>query len=104
MLLILHQLQKLIEKQASGIYHVANPGTISFWEMLEFLRKHGVAEPAKEVKKLTHKEFANIITASGGATQTNPVLNTDKLRSQGIELPHIHKAVEDCVINLKKSK
>jgi dTDP-4-dehydrorhamnose reductase len=94
---LLMSIEKLIEQKATGIYHVANPGTISLFEIAEKLQTHGLIPAEKELKKMNKEEFDAMIKKSGGAYQPNSYLNTDKLAQKGIQLTEIHQAVENCI-------
>lgn len=81
----------LIEKKRKGIYNCVNPGTISIAEIMELYKK--IINPCLEFE---------IIRELAGRERAHCSLNTDKLRSEGIELPEIHMAVVECLREYKK--
>lgn len=94
---LLASIEALMNQRATGIYHVANPGTISLFEIAEMLQKQGLIPAEKELKRMNKEEFDAMIKNSGGAYQPNSVLNTDKLQEKGIHLVEIHEAVEKAI-------
>ncbi len=84
---------QLVKKRKTGIYNVTNPGSITHKEILEMY------------KELVDQEFRyqiiNTEDLNTKAGRSNCVLNTDKLKNEGIEIPEIHKAVKEI---LKKYK
>jgi len=90
----------LIEQGASGIYHVANPGLMSFWRIIEIMKEEGLVPLDKEVGRMTRAD----LDAMGGAKQAYPLLNTGKLRAAGVALDDIEVAVRKCVRALKANQ
>jgi len=77
---------ELIKRKKTGIYNIVNPGTITHKEILD------------KYKELVDKNFEYIIIETKDlktkAGRSNCVLNTDKLKREGIELLEIHEAIE----------
>jgi 3,5-epimerase/4-reductase len=84
---------ELIKRKRIGIYNIVNPGTITHKEMLD------------KYKELVDKNFKYTIIDTRElktkAGRSNCVLNTDKLKREGIELPDIHLAIEEVLKDYK---
>jgi dTDP-4-dehydrorhamnose reductase len=87
-------LEQLVEKRASGIYNVVNPGSISLYEVVKLMQQNGLVDPAKEVKELSREQLQEMVASSGGAHQTYPILSTEKLSALGISMRPVREAVE----------
>lgn len=92
---MLPAIKSLIEKQATGIYNLVNPGVISPFEIMTMYNE--IVEPI-EVRSMERETLDKITSCK----RTTCYLNTDKLQSLGIFLPEIHNAVEACLLNYKK--
>jgi len=86
----------LVEKRRQGIYNLVNPGTISVAEIMGMYQET-VDENHKfeifslgELEKLTN------------AKRSNCILSIDKLKDESIELPEIHEAVENCLLEYRR--
>jgi dTDP-4-dehydrorhamnose reductase len=77
---------ELIKKRKTGIYNVTNPGSISHKEILDKYQ-----ELVDKNFKYTIIDTVDLKTKAG---RSNCVLNTDKLKKEGILLPDIHVAIE----------
>ncbi len=93
----------LIEKQAYGVYHVVNPGTISAYRIIQLMKEHDLVDPNKGVQPISRAEMDEVMQASGGARQNFPYLNTDKLAALGIQLRPVEEAVTDCITNYQRA-
>jgi 3,5-epimerase/4-reductase len=84
---------ELIKRKKTGIYNIVNQGTITHKEILE------------KYKELVDKNFKYTIIDTKElktkAGRSNCVLNTDKLKKEGIELMDIHEAIEKILLNYK---
>jgi len=96
---LLQAAERLVELRAHGIYNVANPGLMSFYRIAEIMKEEGLMPAKKQVARLGRAE----LDAMGGAKQTFPLLNTDKLVAAGVILPKIEVAVRECVRSLKEA-
>ena len=91
-------IKQLIEKRCTGVYNLVNPGTISSAEIMTMY---------KEIVDQTHNfeifslEKLDKITKG---KRSNCILNTDKLKNQGIELPEIHLGVQQCLLKYRDYK
>ncbi|MBU0767304.1 sugar nucleotide-binding protein [Patescibacteria group bacterium] len=88
--------QKLIEKKATGLYNMVNPGTISPYEIMEMYKE--IVDPSKEFERLTSEGLSGI-TKAGRSICT---LNSDKLKGEGIVMKPVKEAVEEALIGVKK--
>lgn len=95
-------MRQLLIKRQSGIFHIANQGTISFFEIAENLQKHGLID-RKTLTKTTIDQINDLIATKAGAPQTRTVFNLDKLARNGIVMQNTKKAVEQCIIEYKKN-
>lgn len=87
-------MQALLEKQApGGIYHVANPGTLSSFQLLEMMRDANLIPSDQLLEEMSREELDQITHAKGGAKQTFPILETKKLAELGITLPPVRESV-----------
>lgn len=98
----LNCLEQLLTKRQTGIFHVANRGTISFFEIAQILQKHGLIDQ-KSLTKTTIDQINDIIVTKGGAPQTHTVLNLDKLTRNDIVMPDTKNAIEQCIREYKKN-
>ena len=84
---------ELVKKKKTGIYNVTNPGSITHKEILD------------KYKELVDKNFKYTIINTKDlktkAGRSNCVLNTDKLKKEGINLLDVHKAIEKILVNYK---
>jgi dTDP-4-dehydrorhamnose reductase len=88
---------KLIEARREGIYNLVNPGTISVAEIMNMYRE--IVNPAHSFDVVSDAELEK----STVCKRANCYLNTDKLKSEGIELSEIHGAVRECLINYREN-
>lgn len=92
---MLPALEVLIERRKTGVYNFTNPGTISALEIMQMYKK--IIEPSHKFEAISLEELDKITVGK----RSNCMLNTGKLRAEGIELPEIHKAVEKCLLRYK---
>jgi len=86
---------KLIEKRKTGIYNVTNPGSITHKEILDMYKE--LVDPDFEYILMDLDELAKVTKAG----RSNCILNTDKLKKEGIYLPEIHEAIRGVLKNYK---
>jgi dTDP-4-dehydrorhamnose reductase len=87
--------KKLIEKRRTGIYNITNPGTISAAEIMRMYKE--TVDPSHSFEIMSIKELDRVTLGK----RSNCKLNTDKLQSEGIDIPEIHKAVRECLLKYK---
>ena len=94
---MLKAIKILIEKRKTGIYNLVNPGTISAEEIMNLYKE--LIDPNHHFIKLSI-EGLDLITKG---KRSNCILNTNKLKSEGIFLPEIHDAVKECLLKYKNN-
>ena len=99
---LIESLDALVRQRTTGVYHVVNPGTISVFEILTLLQKHGLIAADVQLEEVSQADYNKGVAEKGGAYQSTPILNTKKLQEAGIHLKDIHQAIEDCIQELKK--
>ncbi len=77
----------LIEKGATGIYNVVNPGAITHEEILKMYQE--LVDPNFHYQLFSMEELLNLTKAG----RSNCVLSTAKLEAEGIHLRPVHEAV-----------
>lgn len=82
--------KQLIEKRRLGIYHVVNPGTISPAEITELYKKE-VNPKHKKFIVISNEQLHGLTLVK--AKRSNCVLNTDKLKKEGIKLKPIKERI-----------
>jgi dTDP-4-dehydrorhamnose reductase len=90
--------KKLIDGRKTGIYHVANPGTISPAEIMELYQK--IVDPEHKFEKIETEELYTRGLAK--AVRSNCVLNTDKLAGEGITLKPIKERIVEILREYKR--
>ncbi|HCI03464.1 MAG: sugar nucleotide-binding protein [Candidatus Peribacteraceae bacterium] len=89
--------KQLIDKKKTGLYNIVNSGTISPFQIMEMYKE--IVDPAKEFAAITNDELLKIAKAP----RSNCVLNTDKLKKEGIELRPVEEAVKDALEEIAKN-
>jgi dTDP-4-dehydrorhamnose reductase len=83
--------EKLLKKNARGIYHVANGGYTTPYKIAILLKKY--VNPDMKFDKISHKELDSIMPVKRVAT----VLDISKLKSIGIRPDNYEKRLESIV-------
>jgi len=83
----------LIEKKATGIFHVVNPGSITHKEIIKMYEEH--VDPTHTNEWLTPDEL--VTTGLAKKTRSNNILNSESLEELGIHMRPIRVAVEDAI-------
>lgn len=83
--------KQLIEKRATGIFNVVNPGAISPLRVMELYQE--IVDPAHQVEKLALEDLSEVAKAG----RSNCVLSTAKLEEQGIVLQDVELAVREAL-------
>lgn len=84
-------MQTLIERRKEGIYNLVNPGMISADNILKLYQQY--VDHNYKYDIMSMEELDSIVTSP----RSNCYLNTDKLKAEGLELPHISNAVIECL-------
>jgi dTDP-4-dehydrorhamnose reductase len=94
--------QVLMERKATGIYNVANPGAIEHKEILTMYKE--IVDPTHTYTPISLEQLSGITKAG----RSNCVLSSRKLEEAGIHLPEIHGRVRELLVaykaNLGKNK
>ena len=89
--------KQLIEKKRTGIYHVVNPGTIGPAEIMELYQQR--VNPNHRFTIISEEELYEKGLAK--ARRSNCVLNTDKLKEEGIKLKPIKERIAELLREYK---
>jgi len=87
-------LDSLQNKVPFGIYNVTNKGEITTTEVVEMIKK-----TLKVEKEFQYFESLEQFNSMVRAPRSNTVLNTDKLKSVGLEMKEVHESLEECLKN-----
>lgn len=88
---------ELIEKELTGIFHIANEGFTTPYQIALLLKKY--INPNMNIEKITHKDLDKMTPTKRVAT----VLDISKLQSVGINPQNYEKRLEEIIIRLKKN-
>jgi glucose-1-phosphate thymidylyltransferase len=94
---LINALRILINKKATGIYNLTNPGTMSAAEVMTMYKE--IVDPDHKFEVISAEELDKMVAAK----RSNCMLNTSKLEAEGIKLPNIRDAVRSILINYKKN-
>lgn len=86
---------ELLEKEATGLYNVVNPGVTTPYRIAELLREH--IKPGMQFTKIS-KEELNKMTL---ATRIDAVLSIEKLEKEGVTVEPIEKRLVEILETLK---
>jgi len=90
---LLYAIMVLIEKDRVGIYHVANPGSITAAEIMRLYVELIDPNHKFTVVDMDYLWQNGLITDG----RSNVVLNTDKLVAEGVNLPDAQTRVRQCM-------
>jgi len=90
---LLRALTYLIVGQATGIYNVVNTGHLTGRQIIECYRRH--VDQNHECEIIDKEQFEERGLAT--AKRSNCVLNNDKLREFGFDMPDAAERLEDCM-------
>lgn len=94
---LLEVTENLIQKKATGIYNVANPGITSPYKIAIMLKE--IIKPDMNIAMITKEELNRMTLAE----RIDSVLSLEKLAGEGIVLPHIDTRLREIMMNLKQS-
>lgn len=86
----------LMDKKATGIYNLVNPGPITHEEILDLYKK--IVDPFFSYEIMSLDELYKITKAK----RSNCILSTKKLEAEGIKMPEIYDSLEKCLGEYKK--
>ena len=87
-------IEKLIEKEKTGIYNITNPGSVRNEDILEMYKK--LVDRNHEYNMIPSDK---LVTKGG---RSNCVLNSDKLAEEGIILGDATEMIEACLKEYKQ--
>ncbi len=88
--------RRLIDQQATGIYNICNPGTISPLQIMELYREW--VDPSHDCEALTMEQLRQTLQAD----RSNCLLNTEKLNEFGIQLRPVREAIQNVMRQRKQ--
>lgn len=91
--------KKLIDKKRTGIYHLVNPGVIKPSEIMNLYKK--IIDPNHQFKVISDRELYKQRLVK--AVRSNCVLNTDKLKKEGIILKPIKERIVEVIKEYKEN-
>lgn len=91
---------ELLEKQATGIFHVTNPGSIKHKEILEMYNE--IVDPNHTNEWITAEEL--VVEGLAKKTRSNNVLNSENLEKLGIKMRPVKEALRDTLEKYAKIK
>ncbi|MFA5174987.1 MAG: sugar nucleotide-binding protein [Patescibacteria group bacterium] len=94
---LMFAVDELIKKDATGVFNVANPGVTTPYEIALALKE--IIKPEMEFKKISKEELNRMTLAE----RVDAVLDTTKLRNEGIILKEIHERMREVMRDLKKN-
>lgn len=87
--------EELIEKGATGIYNVVNPGILTPYQVALALKE--IINPDMQVSRISKDELNSRMLVQ----RIDTVLSTEKLVREGIILPNVHERLREVVSALK---
>ncbi len=96
---LLYVAKQLIDKKRIGVYHIVNPGTIGPAEIMKLYKK--IVNKGHRFEVISEKEFYKQGLAK--AIRSNCVLNTDKLKKEGIILKPIKERIVEVINEYKNN-
>jgi dTDP-4-dehydrorhamnose reductase len=90
-------LKTLIEKRATGIFNIVNPGTTSPYRIMQ--RYTSIVDPSHTCERITANDLSQIVKAG----RSNCILSTKKLESVGIKLRPVDQVIDEALHALAKA-
>lgn len=91
---------KLMEKKASGIFHVVNPGSIKHRQIIDLYKKY--IDPQHNNEWISEQDLVRLGLAK--KTRSNNIMSSQNLKAIGIKMRPILEAVEDTIKKYKQSR
>lgn len=85
-----------------GVYNVTNPGSVTTREVVSLMQEIAREHPETGLPVREYEFFADeaeFMQIAAKTPRSNCVMSSDKLTSVGIELPPVHDALRDCLLN-----
>jgi dTDP-4-dehydrorhamnose reductase len=89
--------KQLMEKRATGIYNIVNPGVVEHKDILKLYKE--IVDPSYEANYISLEELETMTKAP----RSNCILSTKKIESEGINIPSIEDRLPQ-VLEAYKSK
>ena len=86
----------LIEKRATGIYNIVNPGAISPYRVMELYKE--IVDSSHEFERLSVEDLPGEVKAG----RSNCVLSAEKVKNEGIVLGDAEETVQKALDHYKK--
>jgi dTDP-4-dehydrorhamnose reductase len=90
----LHAADQLIERRATGLFNVVNPGMISPFEIMQLYRE--ILDPEHTFEPLVAAQLGEVVRCG----RSNCLLDTTRLEKAGIWLPPVRDRVEKALRKL----
>lgn len=87
----------LMDKRATGVYNMTNPGTIEHREILDMYKE--LVDPTYNYKLFSLEEMEKITKAK----RSNCSLSSEKLEREGIHMRPVKEAVRDALVKYKEN-
>ncbi len=82
---------RLLEKKASGIFHVTNPGILKHRELIALYEE--LVDPSHKNEWIPNEELEKQGLVTRG--RSNNILHSENLEKQGIHMREVHEALRD---------
>lgn len=97
MINVFHQ---LLEKKATGVFHVTNPGTLKHRELMALYDE--LVDPSHKNEWITNDDLVRQGLATKG--RSNNFLASENLQKVGIEMREVHMAIQDTMEKYARAK
>ncbi len=97
MISVFHQ---LMEKKASGIFHVTNPGTMKHRELISLYEE--MVDPAHKNEWISNDDLVKQGLATKG--RSNNFLSSERLTEFGIQMRPVQEALRDTMTKYAEAK
>ncbi|MEK7452586.1 MAG: sugar nucleotide-binding protein, partial [Patescibacteria group bacterium] len=97
---MIHVFHQLLEKKATGIFHVTNPGTMTHRELLDVY--HALVDPSHTCEWIENDRLVEQGLAKKG--RSNNFLSNERLSEFGIHMRPIKEALQDTMIKYAEAK
>jgi dTDP-4-dehydrorhamnose reductase len=87
----------LIDRRATGVYNVVNPGAISPFEIMQMYRE--IVDPSLQFEPLEVSRLGEVTRAG----RSNCLLSTAKLEREGLSMPPVREAVRTALEGLRST-
>ncbi|HAT03877.1 MAG TPA: hypothetical protein DCS29_03850 [Candidatus Magasanikbacteria bacterium] len=97
---MVHVFRQLMEKKATGIFHVTNPGTLKHKEIVALYEE--LVDPSHTNEWISNEDLVKQGLATKG--RSNNFLASENLKNIGIEMREVHEAMKDTMGKYAKMK